>query len=279
MSDSFTSGPYKTLHTFRGGKRLELIHDDEWSFDFDTPYWVRVIEGEICLDIFLKLRKSEKVIIAGQDALMEGRRELPYFYRSKWADDLNYSFITFNDPSLYLSSDFGAGYLCLPGARDLLIKSIKKILKTASYSEHDVIFFGASAGGFQILSIATFFCKSTFIVDIPQIDLDSYFRGDLKIRFKKIFSMERLPNVFNFWAIGCFPRKIIFYQNRRDFFHTRTQLSYFLKGLSSLIEEGNEFTSDIKLEFYDTPLDTRGHSPQSKEEMLKILVATARNLI
>ena len=86
-----------------------------------------------------------------------------------------------------------------------------------------------------------------------------------------------MPNVFNFWTIGYFPKKIIFYQNRKDFFHIRTQLSFFLRGLSVLIEEGNEFNSDIKLVFYEIP-NTRGHTPKSKEEMLKILSAASRGL-
>ena len=157
MSDSFNIGPYKTIHNFRGGIRLELFLEDEWSFNFDTPYWVRVIEGDVCLDLYVMLKKSDKVIISGQDALIEGRRDLPYFYRKNWANDLDCSFITFSDPSLYLSSDFGAGYLCLLDSRDLLIRSIKKILKTNSSSDSDVIFFGASSGGYQVLSIATFF--------------------------------------------------------------------------------------------------------------------------
>jgi hypothetical protein len=272
MSDSFNIGPYKTIQTFRGGVRLELFLDDEWFFNFDTPYWVRVIEGDVCLDLYVMLRKSDKVIISGQDALKEGRRDLPYFYRSKWVNDIDCSFITFNDPSLYLSSDFGAGYLCLPGSRDLLIRSIKKILKSNSYSDSDVIFFGASAGGYQVLSIATFFCAATFIVDIPQINLNSYFRGDSNIEFRNLFKIDILPNIFNFWAVGCFPKKVIFYQNRRDFFHIRSQLSFFLKGLSVLMEEYSEFNPDMKLEFYEIS-NTRGHSPQSKEGMLKILAA------
>lgn len=82
-NDSFNSGKFSTTHTFKGGVRMELTVSEikNVKFEYNTPYWLRFIEEHNCLDLFFFPKQSKKLLICAQDALIENRAELPYFYR------------------------------------------------------------------------------------------------------------------------------------------------------------------------------------------------------
>lgn len=270
--NTFDSGKFKTIHSFRGGIRKLLTFEEEWHFDYQTPYWIRVIEENICLDLFVFLRPGKKIIFSGQDALMEGRRELPYFYRTKWISNLPCSFVTFNDPSLYLEKNFGAGYFCLPKSWEMVKRAVDKIILSKGYLEVDTHFYGASAGGYWALSMAGSYPLSTFVVDIPQVNLETYFREN-KNDFREAFSLgSTLPCVFDFWQPNSiFPKHIFYFQNSRDIFHIRTQQSFFLSHLGKFSAENAQSMNNVSFLYYQTPPDTRAHSPLPQEKTLEFL--------
>lgn len=271
-NNSFNEGAFKSIHSFRGGVRVEWSFLDEWKFEFDTPYWVRVIENNLCLDIYIQIKRGEKIIFAGQDALIDGRRFLPYFYRTKWVDMLPCSFVTFNDPSLYETNDFGSGYLLAQNSWNMVKRAVDKIILSLQYKECDSIFYGASAGGYWALSMAGSYRNSVFLVDIPQINLDTYFRGEMKERFKNHFNITGcLPNVFDYWSVLQWPKNITYLQNRRDKFHIRTQYSYFLRRASEIAEIDSDLSGRLNVLFYTTPPETRSHSPLSQNDTIQLL--------
>ncbi|MDD3744257.1 MAG: hypothetical protein PHX54_11590 [Lentimicrobiaceae bacterium] len=270
--NSFDFGRFKSVHQFRGGVRRQFKMNDDWGLKYGVPYWIRVIEEDVCLDVYIYLREGGKLIFSGQDALIEGRRDLPYFYRVKWVKDLPCSFVTFNDPSLYKSTEFGAGYLCTKGAWDILKRAVQKIVFDCKLSESDLIFYGASAGGYWALTMATYFPGAVFVVDIPQVNLETYFSDDKKKHFVSTYeSPAKLPCVFDYWEIGKYPKNIYYLQNRRDYFHIRTQYSFFLKGIGELAERGVYSGGDLKVIFYDTPEGTRGHTPLPQDMTISLL--------
>lgn len=271
-SDVFSEGKFQTLHTFRGGERLFLDVDQDWDIEFNKPYWIRVIEEDVCLDVYLHLKSGKKFMISGQDALIDGRRDLPYFYRTKWIHKIPCSFMTFNDPSLYVSSKFGAGYFCQSGSWMLLKRVIDKISSFLYIEQANMVFYGASAGGYWALTMATEYPKAKFIVDIPQINLNSYFEKNKK-EFSSVFGIsdEVLPSVFDFWKNKIFPENIIYLQNSKDFFHIRTQYSFFLERISEVARINSLSINNLSFIFYENNESSRGHSPLSEVKTINLL--------
>ncbi len=269
--NSFNQGSFLTNQTF--GKNIrEVVNIEDIPIYFDQPVWFRVEQDNICLDIFLYLRKSSKLYVLGQDALIEGRNELPYFYRSKWFSDLDDgSFITFNDPTLYLDRNLLGGWWQLNGSIELAKKFIENLSKKIFVKERNIVCYGASAGGYFVLALAGLMRESKIVADIAQVDLPSSpYRHNVPLL--KNAGIEKFKDVFYYWSKKKPPQNIFFLMNEKDTAHITSQLYYFLEKINSIYTlEGSMINNLNIIRYKNDDLNIRGHSPWQKDSLIDYL--------
>jgi len=150
-------------------EKIEIFYDEYKSHTF--------FDKKIKYDILTYFRKNtDNLLIMGQDAIKRNPQTiLPVFNRWKWCKDLeDFSIIILNDPTLYLNNDIRCGWF--QGTEDnfymekikILLENISKDLKI---NLKNVYHYGASAGGFTSLCLASMMKGSSAIVDICQTDL------------------------------------------------------------------------------------------------------------
>lgn len=269
--DSFSSGKFLTNQTF-GNNIRELISLEDIPIYFNQPVWLRIEQDNICLDVFIYLRQSSKLYVLGQDALIEGRNELPYFYRSKWFNDLDDgSFITFNDPTLYLDRSLFGGWWQQNGSVELARKFIENLSKKISVKEEDIVCYGASAGGYFVLALAGLLRKSKVVADIAQVDLPtSPYKHNVPLLKKA--GIERFKDIFYYWSRKEPPQNIYFLMNEKDISHIKTQLFYFLEKINIIYTlEGNMIKNLSIIKYKNNDINLRGHSPWEKDSLIKFL--------
>jgi hypothetical protein len=102
--------------------------------------------------------------------------------------------------------------------------------------------------------------------------LDSYFRGAEKEKFASVFNLQgKLPSVFDYWKIDTIPDNVVYLNNSKDFFHIRTQYSFFLRRISELAEQNSRTIKSCRFYFYENPDGYRGHSPLPEEKTIALL--------
>lgn len=274
--DSFSTGKFATTQTLRGGVRRQITLDS-WSLDYGQPAWYRVIHGDVCLDVYTSLSGPRRpLLVMAQDALVEHRLVLPWFYRAKWRHQFQeWNMMTFNDPTLYEDRQMRAGYLMKPGARELLNAAIERLQDLLGIEEADIVHYGASAGGYQVLTNAPHFPNAAHVVDIPRIHFDSSFATDNMEIITRATGATSVPSVMETWReFPSWPtiRHITYLQNSADVRFVRTQLPSFL----SLLAEAGSSSShgaveDFRLRFYDVPGAKRGHTPLPEERTIPLL--------
>lgn len=267
---SFSSGKFQTARDAQGLARFETTLSS-LSFAYDTPTWCRIIEANVCLDVFFYIQKKNKVYIFGQDALIDGRSDLPFFYRTKWISELDGSFITFNDPTLYAGKRLIGGWWQLDGAIELAHAFIARMLELIELEPTDVRFYGASAGGFFSMAMAGLMPSSTAVVDIPQVDLlnSPFSANEVLLREAGVCDFR---TSFHWWSTDRPPRKVIVLFNRRDERHIRTQTSIILKSIDALYYSKSVAPGELTIKIYDNEEPTpRGHSPMEKSQIIPFL--------
>ncbi len=271
MSMSFEKGDFYTLRTFGKDIRQE-VEIDNIPIIFERPLWYRVIENNICLDVFLYLRRQKQIYIFGQDALTEGRSDLPYFYRVQWFNEFSdASFITVNDPTLYLDRSLRGGWWQLDGGIQLVGKFIKNLVIALNSDEKNLVFYGASAGGYFSMACAGLFPKSKAVGDVFQVDLPSSpYAFNVPILNK--FGIYEFKDIFRYWNIDKLPENIYILMNNRDFPHIKSQLSYFLNYLNEHYHMHGKMIQNLVIKGYDNEDDSlRAHSPWQKESIVDFL--------
>lgn len=268
---SFSKGKFSTNQNF--GKNIrEIVSIEDIPIYFDQPLWFRVEQDGICLDVFLYLRKSSKLYVLGQDALLEGRNELPYFYRSKWFIDLDDgSFITFNDPTLYLDRSLLGGWWQLSGSIELAKRFIYNLSKKIYVEERNIVCYGASAGGYFVLALAGLMKESKIVADIAQVDLPSSpYKHNVPILKKA--GIEKFRDIFYYWSRKEPPQNIFFLMNEKDTSHIVSQLYYFLEKINIIYTlEGNLIGNLNIIKYRNDDLSLRGHSPWQKDSLIYFL--------
>lgn len=270
--NSFIEGKFASAHRFKGGVRYEISDLSELRIVLNQPVWVRYIKNGLCLDVYMYLRLANKLIVLGQDALMEGRTELPYFYRSKWpAHFQNASMLTFNDPTLYEKRGLKCGWYQMDGSMEIIQEFIDALIKKLEVEERNVVFYGASAGGYWALANSNYYSESTIVVDIPQTDLESCPYTSEIDSLKYLLGKSRLKSVFDYWSADKTPKHMIYMHNKKDSKHIRLQLSFFLDGLAKIATKTSLMIQDFSLKFYSLDDSKRGHSPLELEDTVKVL--------
>jgi hypothetical protein len=268
---SFNNGKFATIQTFGKDIRKEISLDNI-PIVYDAPLWYRLIENDICLDIFLHLRRQKRTYIFGQDALVEGRSNLPYFYRVKWLNDFtDGSFITFNDPTLYLDRSLKGGWWQLEGSLQLAAKFITNLLINLDVTHEHTIFYGASAGGYFSLACAGLFPKSKIVGDISQVDLPSS-PYDYNVPLLQQFGINNFKDIFYYWDINQLPSNIYILMNKGDTSHISSQLTYFLDHLNTKYHSKGQMIQNLTILRYENNDKTlRGHSPWQKDSLIDFL--------
>lgn len=236
-------------------------------------------------DFFSDLRSdSRRLVVFGQDAINRNTTPLPHFYRWSWLPQLEASAIILNDPSLYASADLLAGWWVGTQSRDYVKEAAEIISKAAGalgIENEDVTFFGASAGGYSSLAMASCLPGSRAIVDIPQVCLQTYgakVASDASISAGLNFaSAEVVPDQFRH-RIDLIDRFIaeqwvpdfLYLQNNRDHTHVSAQMGQFLSRLGELMATNRWAQSEFTVEMYSAwNILKGGHFPLSREATLR----------
>ena len=216
------------------------------------------------------------------------------FQRFSWSDDVDYSIMSFLDPTIQESNNLGIGWF--QGTKDnyaldKLIVLLKNIFKANKILQKDILFFGSSAGGFSVLKLANVFVDSKIVVINPQIYIYKYskneyeklisysYKGLSKDEILKLYRDRLVVNID--FTIRKEP--IYYYQNIKDSHHIEQHLNPYLKTLSrdifQVVELKDKVKTDKKLYifYYNDP--ESGHSPPNKEKTLALIDDVISNKI
>jgi hypothetical protein len=260
---------------------------DTLIVQFDQQMHYRVTHRGFVIELFMFLRTgATRLLISGQDAIQRQRDRLPYFYRWSWHRDIRASFITFNDPTLYMADNLDAGWC--QGYRDIwAVDAVDEVLQRLAYlvaiGPRHTVLYGISAGGFWALMASVCFPGCQVMVEIPQVDLFTYKddgprekmlrrcykgRGEAYIREKYSARMR----VIDRWRDAAhLPSRVIYCQNIKDYKHTRTQMEPFWDELNALCDEDERFRA-IRSEFriFNRKTSKGGHVPMEKEDTVSL---------
>ncbi|PAU73001.1 hypothetical protein CK497_07770 [Vreelandella alkaliphila] len=261
---------------------------DETCIIYDKKYVLSINLNGVPYEMHCNfVSGSKKLIVLGQDALTRDKVELPHFFRWKWVDDLPCSTIILNDPTLYLDEKLNGGWFVGSKERDyvkecsLIITKIAKLIDV----HHPVVFFGASAGGFSSLMLASCIPGSRAVVDIPQVDLFTYHvKNEVDKLILSALSFNDLSSVtddfyFRLRVIDRFKKEgrvpdIVYMHNVKDSAHF-TQFSSFLSEWTKLAHELNQKdVGFLKIITYSRwHISKGGHFPMEKHNAVKQLLS------
>lgn len=242
----------------------------------DIPYILVVCVDNIKYEFLIRRRQSNKLLIMGNGAY-DRTQTLPVFQRHSWMDDLDYSIIYYNDPTLYLG-DLSIGWCC--GDKDShYILNIANIIKIISdkllIDNNNIVFYGSSAGGFTSLMLATLFEDSIAIVNNPQISIPKFSKqhfeklcdvcfpneayGDVLLKYD-----DRL-NIVSFMKKEKYLPRIFYLQNIWCEHDMVTQYYPFIKDLQKKIVSV-DINSFLETVFYFS--EDLGHNPLPKDKTI-----------
>lgn len=260
---------------------------EELALRFDQQMHYRIAHKGFIVELFTFLRTgATHLLISGQDAVQRQRVRLPYFYRWSWHLDVTASYITFNDPTLYMNDKLDAGW-CQGFQESWALNAIDDVLQNfarlLAIGPNETVLYGISAGGFWALMASVFFPSCQVIVEIPQVDLFTYRddgpRENMLRRCYKGRDEEYIRNryssrmrVIDWWRSSSFlPRRVVYCQNLKDYKHTRTQMEPFWDELDALRKEEARFR-EIEVEFrmFNRKTEKGGHVPMEKEDTVAL---------
>ncbi|MET3352002.1 UNVERIFIED_ORG: hypothetical protein ABID57_003715 [Arthrobacter sp. UYEF1] len=265
--------------------QLRYVEIENYEPLLDERHAVKLEIDSVDFDFFSDLRSgSRKLVVFGQDAINRDVNPLPYFYRWSWLPQLEASAIILNDPSLYARNDLLAGWWVGTQSRDYVKEAVGIVSKIAGALEienNDITFFGASAGGYSALAMASCLPGSRAIVDIPQVFLETYgakVASDASIKAGLNFdSAELVPERYRH-RIDLVERFIterwvpdfLYLQNNRDHTHVGAQMGPFIARLGELMSKHRWAQSEFVVEMYSAwNLLKGGHFPLSREVTLR----------
>jgi len=274
--------PYYAKNVLVGEHELVPV-----NFDEETTY--SIVRKKATFDIFTSIKSnSKKLIVFGQSALDQSSVNLPVFRRWSWSREIEHSCIVLSDPTLLLDSRLGAGWFV--GTKDhyyteTMAEIISEISKSIGLLNTDIVFIGASAGGFTSMTMAAHLKGASCLVDVPQTDLSRYVHQHnaiqplTEVAFGSRDYQSQLPadltdrlSVSKVIEKTGYCPNIYFLQNSNDFSagHVENQFSNFMGGLGTLWRKYPSMRSaKIICESYDRfHLLKGGHFPLSKRKTL-----------
>jgi pimeloyl-ACP methyl ester carboxylesterase len=244
---------------------LQIFHDRQVQYRIELP-------GGALLDMFAFIRSdTDKVILSGQDALNPNKPPLPYFPRWSWYPDLPYSFVTFNDPTLYRSDELLGGWCQFDAAHfgiEMIADVLSRLLRAAGLSKSNAVLYGSSAGGFWALMTGALLPDAAVVADISQTNLLTYPPAH---HVRRLFDVcypgiphevvreqfaDRLSVARFYERVGQRPRRIYYHQNTLDESHVETQMRPFIEAMRPF--------DIIDLRLYERRVERGTHCPRDK---------------
>ncbi|QJR81530.1 hypothetical protein CA267_012435 [Alteromonas pelagimontana] len=258
-------------------EKVDIKFDESYILNVDTHF-----------QMFMALKsKSNKLLIFGQDAINRSKIDLPVFFRWSWAADLPYSVIILNDPTLYVNEELNGGWFVGNETEDYAQTQVDIIKKIVHWFKLDtrVTFFGASAGGFASLMLAACYGKDAqAIVDIPQIDLQTYHaRTEVLKLFNAAFDINDTVvdddmcyrvDVTKRFEKQSFVPKIKYLHNTKDSAHV-LQFNYFIHRWSEIAHKLEQSqVGELTLHTYSRwHLTKGGHVPLNKQDTIEEIIS------
>ena len=193
------------------------------------------------IDFELTRKTSDTLLVVFHGAL-DRDADLPIFSGAQIASGLDVARLSFNDPSLYLSSElplaWHAGNEHQPDLQSVTTRLIKKV--AASVGARRIILFGSSGGGFASLIQAAALPQATAVVANAQTNALLYHQ----VHVQKYLTLAWGGNrdafieaggnsaVDCFRALDAIPR-VLYLQNSTDTFHIRDHLIPFVRGFAA----------------------------------------------
>ncbi len=265
--------------------KINFTELNSLNIPLDETVGLIIYKNDIKYEFIINLKEhSSNLIVIGSGALNNNSnhdRSRPWFNRWSWVDLFEESVIYYNDPTLYLSSDFLCGW-CVGTESDYYLEHIKDaIITIADLNEikhENILFYGSSAGGFTSILLATLVKGSMAFADIPQMDLRNY--GDWNLRnFKKYsFAGKSEEYIFENYSHRLSVIEMIKKEKyipnaflTLDFtfdFDFENQYKLFFENLKELQYEGLHKDNTIKLIIYGKNM---GHVPIGQKYTFDII--------
>jgi len=265
---------------------IETENLSEKDIIIGESYILRVIKDNVPFEFHCNFRAfGDHLVVLGQDALNRNRVALPHFFRWRWTSSICASTLVLNDPTLYLSDDLNCGWFVGTPERDYLKECVSVVgaIKSLLQSRSPTVFYGASAGGFSSLCMASCSKDALAIVDIPQTNLFNYHaRAEVDRLAKSAFGVASVLEVpdeylYRFDCLGrfeheqCIPRTI-YTHNVKDLKH-KDQVDYFLRGWLKLCHSlDSSKVASLSIETYSRwHISKGGHFPMAKNTAVKLI--------
>ena len=255
-----------------------LTEESAPVLDLSEVGFYRFFSGGLKIDAFISIRPaSDAILFCGHSAITpKFRNSLPAFHRHSWAPDIEASFVTFHDPTLYVYPELLGGWSqgsVSVHAVPEMYKVVKLIQKSVSKHKRSV-FYGSSAGGFWAMMTAAL-DKSVCMVEIPQTDMFTCPLATARELLLEACYKEqgldpyhfrhRLSVVDWFKYIESMPKAIYYFQNIKDEAHTEAQLRSFEADMKALAYK------DLSVAFYEREDKDIGHVVMHKSTSVAAL--------
>lgn len=274
--------------------KVRLGRPQDITFDTAAEFVVNC-QG-VDFEFYGKFRRDEApLVVFGQSAITRPAAKPPVFHRWSWIDDLPYSCMVLNDPTLYLSDRIEGGWF--QGTEDHFYMEtaaalVSEIASVLGISSKKVIFFGSSAGGFTSMQMATIMNGSHALVQIPQVDMSDYHVSaaidDLLTYCYGGKTLDEATSLYpDRWSVIQAFRKyqhipnIWYLQNSHDTNHLIRHYSKFVSGISELMIEFPKLrNAKILTEFYSIAHPVRGgHTVLGKDKTVNYIERALRLFI
>lgn len=263
--------------------RIEVNSIDDITIHYDREFTLSVNLNGVVFEMYCNFKtNSNQIVVFGQAAVNREKTKLPCFFRWKWLDHLPVSGVILNDPTLYLSKGLNGGWFVGTTGRDYVheCNSIIHKLCEITKSYQPPVFFGSSAGGFSSLALASAYPRAKAIIDIPQVNLETYHvRSEIDKLSMAAFSVNDvtlIPDNLKY-RIDISKRfehekripEIIYLHNIKDTAHI-SQLNSFLQNWSRVAHMlPSSEVGALRVITYDRwHLIKGGHVPLSKNESI-----------
>ena len=265
-----------------------------WEFDSLSAYEPHIGDGGhvvinadgIKYEFLTQLDPDSKVLIVfGQSALVRSTVQLPIFQRWSWAQDIpGASYISVNDPNMYLDETLNAGWWFGTSSRDTVREFAGIVARAAeklSLRPEQIVFTGGSAGGFSSFQMAACLPGSRVVVDIPQIDMRAYsLQGEANNAARVAFGVDSIQDVpddllhrvdvtHRFRLEQHIP-DYLYLQNLRDTTHILRHFQYFMDSTLRMSHDHKWALHKAEIELYSAwNVNRGGHFPLNRADTME----------
>lgn len=242
---------YATVESF---KRSQTLHNGYLSVSYNN----------YPIDLNIRKGTSGTMVVVFHAALM-GDFQYPVFHGLGILKDIDVTRVSISDPTIgqtELSLAWYAGNRKQPDLQSAIYEVVMKLSELADAP--NVVFFGASGGGFAALQMSRLFNNSLALPINPQTSINNYLPAATKRYLKQAWAGDSIDaissehNLNDLYEAGS-SNTVGYIQNRRDLFHIRNHESLFLSQTSALDHAwsyGEEWGSNPELKHVPPPKET-----------------------